>query len=56
MLSENTIQIVKATAPAVAQHAEAITRRFYSLMFVGNPEVKAFFNQAHQHSGASRRL
>lgn len=55
MLSENTIQIVKATAPAVAQHAEAITRRFYSLMFVGNPEVKAFFNQAHQHSGGQQK-
>lgn len=55
MLSENTIQIVKATAPAVAQHAESITRRFYSLMFVGNPEVKAFFNQAHQHSGGQQK-
>jgi nitric oxide dioxygenase len=55
MLSENTIQIVKATAPAVAQHAEAITRRFYSLMFFGNPEVKAFFNQAHQHSGGQQK-
>lgn len=55
MLSENTIQIVKATAPAVASHAEAITRRFYSLMFTGNPEVKAFFNQAHQHSGGQQR-
>lgn len=55
MLSEKSIQIVKATAPAVAPHAEAITRRFYSLMFAGNPEVKAFFNQAHQHSGGQQR-
>jgi nitric oxide dioxygenase len=55
MLSENTIQIVKATAPAVAPHAEAITRRFYSLMFAGNPEVQAYFNQAHQHSGGQQR-
>jgi nitric oxide dioxygenase len=55
MLSESTIQIVKATAPAVAPHAEAITRRFYSLMFTGNPEVKAYFNQAHQHSGGQQR-
>ncbi len=55
MLSESTIQIVKSTAPAVAQHAEAITRRFYSLMFAGNPEVKAFFNQAHQHSGGQQK-
>lgn len=55
MLSEQTIAIVKATAPAVIDHAEAITRRFYSLMFEGNPEVKAFFNQAHQHSGSQQR-
>ncbi len=55
MLSEQTIAIVKATAPAVIAHAEAITRRFYSLMFEGNPEVRAFFNQAHQHSGSQQR-
>lgn len=55
MLSPKTIEIVKATAPAVAANAEAITRRFYSLMFEGNPEVKAFFNQAHQHSGGQQR-
>ncbi len=55
MLSEQTIRIVKATAPAVAAHAEAITRRFYSLIFSGNPEVKAFFNQAHQHSGGQQK-
>jgi nitric oxide dioxygenase len=55
MLSESTIQIVQATAPAVAAHAEAITRRFYTLMFSGNPEVKAYFNQAHQHSGGQQK-
>lgn len=55
MLSEQTIAIVKATAPAVITHSEAITRRFYSLMFEGNPEVRAFFNQAHQHSGGQQR-
>jgi nitric oxide dioxygenase len=55
MLSESTLQIVKATAPVVAEHAEAITRRFYTLMFEGNPEVRAFFNQAHQHAGTQQR-
>jgi nitric oxide dioxygenase len=55
MLSEQTIEIVKATAPAVAEHAEAITRRFYTLMFAGNPEVQAYFNQAHQYSGGQQR-
>ncbi len=55
MLSENTIQLVKATAPVVAEHAEAITRRFYQLMFTGDPQVKAYFNQAHQHAGTQQR-
>jgi nitric oxide dioxygenase len=55
MLSEQTIAIVKATAPAVAAHAEEITRRFYKLMFAGNPEVLAYFNPAHQHAGTQQR-
>lgn len=55
MLSEKTIGIVKATAPAVAANAEAITRHFYKLMFAGNPEVQAFFNPAHQHSGGQQK-
>lgn len=55
MLTDQTIRIVQATAPAVAVHAEAITRRFYALMFEGNPEVKAYFNQAHQHPGGQQR-
>src|SRR5690554_4796429 len=45
MLSDRTIGIVKKTAPAVAPHAEQITRRFYALMFNDNPEVQAYFNQ-----------
>ncbi len=55
MLSEETIQIVKATAAVVAANAESITRQFYTLMFAGNPEVKAYFNQAHQHSGSQQK-
>src|SRR5688572_3876153 len=55
MLSDSTIQIVKATAPAVAANAEAITRRFYLLMFKGDPQVQAFFNQAHQHTGGQQK-
>ncbi len=55
MLSEKTIRIVKATAPAIAACAEVITTRFYSLMFAANPEVQAYFNPAHQHSGGQQR-
>ncbi|HNO78389.1 MAG TPA: NO-inducible flavohemoprotein [Phycisphaerae bacterium] len=55
MLSEKTIQIVKDITAVVAANAETITRRFYERMFQGNPEVKAFFNQAHQHSGGQQK-
>ncbi|MDZ4818130.1 MAG: NO-inducible flavohemoprotein [Planctomycetota bacterium] len=55
MLSEKSLQIVKATAAAVAPHAETITRRFYQLMFAGNPEVQAYFNPAHQYTGGQQR-
>ncbi len=55
VLNATTIETVKATAPAVAAHAEAITRRFYELLFADNPEVQGFFNQAHQHSGGQQR-
>ncbi|MCA9047131.1 MAG: NO-inducible flavohemoprotein [Planctomycetaceae bacterium] len=55
MLSERTVQIVKEITPVVAANAETITRRFYERMFEGNPEVRAFFNQAHQHSGGQQK-
>jgi nitric oxide dioxygenase len=55
MISEETIQIVKATAPVVAVHAEAITRRFYTLMFAGDPVTRAYFNPAHQQAGDQQR-
>ena len=49
-LSEQTIAIVKATAPALRAHGLAITQRMYERMFV-NEEVKAMFDQAAQQSG-----
>ncbi len=55
MLTPQTIEIVKATAPAVAEHAETITRHFYQRMFTANPEVKAYFNQAHQQAGTQQK-
>ncbi len=55
MLSPKTIEIVKQITPVVAANAETVTRRFYQLMFEGHPEVKAYFNQAHQHSGGQQR-
>jgi nitric oxide dioxygenase len=51
MLSEKTIQVIKEITPAVAANADTITCKFYQRMFAGNPEVKAYFNQAHQQTG-----
>lgn len=55
MLSAQTIALVKATVPVLQEHGEAITRHFYPLMFREHPEVKAFFNEAHQAGGAQPR-
>lgn len=55
MLSEKTLAIVREITPAVAANAEQITCKFYQRMFAGNPEVKSYFNQAHQHSGGQQR-
>lgn len=55
MLSDKTIAIVKSTAPILDEHAETLTRHFYKRMFSHNPEVQAFFNPAHQHSGSQQR-
>jgi nitric oxide dioxygenase len=55
MLSAETIATVKATIPALTQHGELLTRHFYRRLFDGNPEVRAFFNPAHQHSGGQQR-
>jgi nitric oxide dioxygenase len=55
MLQPTTIPIVKASAPVVEAQAERITRRFYELMFEGDPHVLRFFNQAHQHRGSQQR-
>lgn len=55
MLSQQTIDIVKSTAPILDQHAETLTRHFYKRMFSHNPEVAPFFNPAHQESGSQQR-
>lgn len=50
-MNQSTIDIVKATAPLVAEHAEEITRVFYETMFRNNPEASQFFNVANQSAG-----
>lgn len=55
MLSEKTITIVKATAPVLEVHGEALTRHFYKRMFSHNPEVAPLFNPSNQHAGSQQR-
>ncbi len=55
MLSQQTIDIVKATVPVLQQYGEQITRHFYGKMFSEYPEVKAYFNEAHQAAGTQPR-
>ncbi|SAI55121.1 flavohemoprotein [Bordetella ansorpii] len=55
MLSENVRAQVKATAPVLQVHGEALTRHFYQRMFRGNPELRQVFNQGHQHSGQQQQ-
>lgn len=55
MLSQNTIDIVKSTAPILQQHGDTLTKHFYQRMFTYNPEVGPFFNPANQSKGTQQR-
>ncbi|NEX91745.1 NO-inducible flavohemoprotein [Caulobacter sp. 17J65-9] len=53
-LSADTIARVKATAPALAAHGEAVTRAMYARLFQ-DAHIRDLFNQANQQSGAQVR-
>lgn len=55
MLSDNTIAIVKSTAPVLEQGGEELTKHFYKRMFAQNPEVAPLFNPANQFVGSQQR-
>lgn len=55
MLSEKTRTIVKQTVPILREHGEALTRHFYARMFKHDPQVKTYFNPAHQHAGTQQK-
>lgn len=54
-LSEQQIQWIKASIPALAERGESLTRHFYQIMFRDYPQVRSLFNQAHQNDGAQQR-
>lgn len=54
MLNEKTIEIVKSTAPLLAETGTKLTEHFYARMFNHNPELKDIFNMSNQFTGAQR--
>lgn len=52
-LSEQTLALVKATIPALAEHGPAITRAMYARLF-RDSAIRALFNQANQGEGGSQ--
>lgn len=55
MLTQTTKDIVKATAPVLAEHGYTIIQRFYTRMFAAHPELKNVFNMAHQERGQQQQ-
>ncbi len=55
MFSPQTIALIQSTVPVLQAQGEAITRHFYRLMLSEHPELKAFFNEAHQAEGTQAR-
>ena len=55
MFKPQTIALIQATVPLLKSRGEDITRHFYRAMLTGHPELKAFFNEAHQAEGTQAR-
>lgn len=52
-LSQQTIDIVKSTVPALEAHGVEITRNMYDRLF-RDDKIKALFNQSHHGGGGSQ--
>lgn len=50
-LSEETLSIIDATAPAVAEHIDAIVPCMYGRL-LADPAIRALFNMSHQHGNS----
>jgi nitric oxide dioxygenase len=55
MLTPEQRAIVKSTVPVLETGGEVLTQRFYTIMLAEYPEVRPFFNQAHQANGDQPR-
>ncbi|MGH1335399.1 MAG: NO-inducible flavohemoprotein [Aureispira sp.] len=56
MITQQTKEIVKATAPVLAEHGATITSVFYKRLFVRHPELKNMFNMTHQKKGTQPKV
>jgi len=54
MLSAASAEVVRATLPAVRDHAVEITSAFYPSLFAAHPELLDLFNEGNQAGGQQR--
>ena len=52
MISQQTIDIVKSTAPVLKKNGQQITTRMYEIMFRNHPEIREQFNMSAQANGS----
>ncbi|MES1935003.1 NO-inducible flavohemoprotein [Salinisphaera hydrothermalis] len=55
MPSREQIAVIKQTVPVLQQYGEQLARHMYARMFEHNPEVRRYFNPAHQRSGKQQK-
>ncbi len=55
MLEQKTIDVIKSTVPVLEEFGEAITTRFYTMMFDNHPELLNIFNHANQKQGRQQQ-
>ncbi|MBQ0137751.1 MAG: NO-inducible flavohemoprotein [Kurthia sp.] len=51
MLTQQTMDIIKSTAPVLEVHGVTITKTFYKNLFEANPSLLNIFNQTNQAKG-----
>ncbi|MDO8825128.1 NO-inducible flavohemoprotein [Methylophaga sp.] len=54
-MKPETFDIIRQTLPVLEQYGEKLADCFYKNMFRHNPEIKTFFNPAHQNEGTQQR-
>jgi len=57
-MNDATKAIIKATAPVLKEHGEAITKEMYKIMFTNHPEVEVLFENAepNQHKKLAKAV